>query len=168
MKTHMHLALPYPPSLNSLYVPYRGRMIVSKKAREYHRDFEKVLNELGHPGLTKEYLEADVWVCPPDRRERDVDNVLKCLFDALQKAGVYENDAQIKRVSQLTMDYWPFPDGAVIVKLVEIDCHNYERAGNGRLLDDYRAAREAVGLPCKPEIPRPPPKKKATKKRAKK
>lgn len=163
-RTHMHLALPYPPSLNSLYVPYRGRMIISKEARKYHDNMAKILAHLGHPGMTEEFLEADVWVCPPDRRQRDVDNVLKCLFDALQRCGVYKNDAQVKRVSELTMDYWPFPDGAVIVKLVEIDRHDYEREGNGELLEAYRAARLAVGLTCKPEIPRP---KTVTKRRKK-
>lgn len=164
-RTHMHLALPYPPSLNSLYVPYRGRMIISKEARKYHANMAKILGQLGHPGTTEEFLEADVWVCPPDRRQRDVDNVLKCLFDALQRCEVYKNDSQVKRVSELTMDYWPFPDGAVIVKLVEVDRHDYEREGNGDLLDAYRAARLAIGLTCKPEIPRPKP---ATKKKGKK
>lgn len=156
-KVHMHLALPYPPSLNSLYVPYRGRMIISKEARRYHRTFQEVLRELGHPGCADGFLEADIWVCPPDRRGRDIDNVLKCLFDAMQKAGVYENDYQIKAVTSLVMDYWPYPDGAVIVKLTTIPRHDYEREGNGDLLDALRAAKIALGLPVKAEIPRPPP-----------
>jgi len=163
MNVHMHLALPYPPSLNSLYVPYRGRMIISKEARKYHTDFQRVLDQLGHPGTCKGLLEADIWVCPPDRRGRDIDNVLKALFDAMQKAGVYENDYQIKAITSLVMDHWPYPDGAVIVKLTEIDQHDYERRGNGKLLDELRAAKVLLGIPVKPEIPRPEPVKKTKK-----
>lgn len=32
---------------------------------------------------------------PPDRRRRDLDNVLKALLDSLQHAGIYRDDAQI-------------------------------------------------------------------------
>ena len=32
---------------------------------------------------------------PPDRRRRDLDNLQKPLLDALQHAGVYEDDSQI-------------------------------------------------------------------------
>lgn len=153
---HLEMALPYPPSLNSLYVPYRGRMIISKKAREYHAEFQRLLEEQGHPGTCLGFLEADVWVCPPDRRGRDVDNVLKCLFDAMQRAGVYQNDYQIK-LAHVVMDYWPYPGGAVIVKLREIPRHDYERTGNGDLLDALRDAKIRLKMPVKPPIPRPEP-----------
>jgi len=38
-----------------------------------------------------------MWVelFPPDRRKRDVDNILKALLDALTHAGVYEDDSFI-------------------------------------------------------------------------
>jgi crossover junction endodeoxyribonuclease RusA len=32
---------------------------------------------------------------PPDRRRRDLDNLQKPLLDALQHAGVYEDDSQV-------------------------------------------------------------------------
>ncbi len=34
-------------------------------------------------------------VYPPDRRRRDLDNVLKALLDSLAHAKVYEDDSQI-------------------------------------------------------------------------
>lgn len=32
---------------------------------------------------------------PPDRRKRDLDNLLKSLLDGLEGAGVFKDDAQI-------------------------------------------------------------------------
>lgn len=158
-RTHMNLALPFPPSINSIYIPIgRGRQILSKKAVEYHQLFEKLLNEQGHPGKSSGFLEARVWICPPDRRARDCDNILKILFDAMQKCGIYENDSQIKRVD-LVMDYWPFPDGAVVVKLDEIPFHDYESKTNSALLTRLQEARTALGLSNKKDIPRPKPPK---------
>lgn len=158
-KTHMRLALPFPPSINSIYIPIgRGRQILSKKAVEYHALFEKLLNAQGHPGTCSGFLEAKVWICPPDRRSRDCDNILKILFDAMQKCGVYENDSQIKHVD-LTMDYWPFPDGAVVVELEEIPLHDYESKSNSALLEALQKARTSIGLQNKKDIPRPKPPK---------
>lgn len=36
---------------------------------------------------------------PPDRRRRDLDNALKGTLDALEKAGVYNDDGQIDKLS---------------------------------------------------------------------
>lgn len=35
---------------------------------------------------------------PPDKRMRDIDNLAKCVLDALQTARVFENDYQIDRL----------------------------------------------------------------------
>jgi crossover junction endodeoxyribonuclease RusA len=35
------------------------------------------------------------YVFPPDKRARDLDNILKVPMDAMQKMGVYKNDSQI-------------------------------------------------------------------------
>lgn len=46
--------------------------------------------------FTKEdRLALEVFAHPPDKRRRDIDNILKCLCDGLQHAGVYEDDCQI-------------------------------------------------------------------------
>ena len=43
-------------------------------------------------------LEVLVRLCPPDNRRRDEDNFAgKALFDALTKAGVWNDDSQIRR-----------------------------------------------------------------------
>ncbi len=40
-------------------------------------------------------MAVSIEVFPPDRRKRDVDNLLKSLVDALQHAGVFPDDSQI-------------------------------------------------------------------------
>jgi crossover junction endodeoxyribonuclease RusA len=40
-------------------------------------------------------LAVHIALFPPDKRKRDVDNVLKSLLDACEHAGCYENDNQI-------------------------------------------------------------------------
>jgi crossover junction endodeoxyribonuclease RusA len=38
-------------------------------------------------------VEIEAW--PPDKRKRDLDNILKSLLDALTYAGIWEDDSQI-------------------------------------------------------------------------
>lgn len=40
-------------------------------------------------------LAVHVALFPPDRRQRDIDNILKALLDACEHAGCYESDSQI-------------------------------------------------------------------------
>jgi crossover junction endodeoxyribonuclease RusA len=43
-------------------------------------------------------LDVRINLTMPDRRRRDLDNAMKPLLDALQHAGVYEDDSQIDRL----------------------------------------------------------------------
>lgn len=40
-------------------------------------------------------LAVQIVANPPDRRTRDLDNVLKCFLDSLTKAGIWHDDSQI-------------------------------------------------------------------------
>jgi crossover junction endodeoxyribonuclease RusA len=40
-------------------------------------------------------LMVEIIIYPPDKRKRDMDNIKKALFDALQHAGLYYDDYQI-------------------------------------------------------------------------
>ncbi len=98
MSTIIHLNLPWPPSVNRYWRhPTRGRLagrhLISAQGRAYR---ETVAIQVLAQGAVKQVgrlaLVADAF--PPDARRRDLDNLFKSLLDALQHAGVVEDDNQ--------------------------------------------------------------------------
>ena len=65
--------------------------------------------------IGREKVAITIAAFPPDRRRRDLDNILKCLFDSLQHAGVFEDDSQIKQINAEMM--LPQKPGYVLVQL---------------------------------------------------
>lgn len=48
-----------------------------------------------HPFSKHDRLQVAITASPPDRRRRDLDNILKATLDSLQHAGLYPDDSQI-------------------------------------------------------------------------
>ena len=113
----IELELPFPPSVNTYWRNFNGRMLISKKGRDYRQAVaDQVLIQRGakhYQGKVKMTIEA--W--RPDERKRDLDNLLKAPLDALTHAGVYMDD-------QLIVDlriYWADEKGGKLkVKIEEI------------------------------------------------
>lgn len=89
--------LPWPPSVNGGYRGvFRGRILLSKKGREYK---EKARNEIKSIGLENEKLSerlsVSIELFPPDKRRRDVDNYTKAAFDAITESGFWIDDEQV-------------------------------------------------------------------------
>ena len=91
---NLSLSLPYPPSINHYYVRCRNHVAIGKAGREYRAAVAQSYSAIEGKPLTCR-LKIEVSVFPPDKRRRDIDNVLKALLDAMQHAGVYADDAQI-------------------------------------------------------------------------
>lgn len=92
--------LPAPPSVNHYWRHWRGRVSISDKGRLYRQAVVAALKPLGitFPG--------EVGVSILYGGKCDLDNILKCLLDALQHAGIYKDDKQIAdlRVSRARGD----------------------------------------------------------------
>lgn len=86
--------LPYPVSSNQLHQPVQGGIILTAKARQYYSEVVRFLEDNDCPMLTGR-LRVEVYVYDPDLRKRDINNLTKCLFDALEHAKVFLDDEQI-------------------------------------------------------------------------
>lgn len=95
----LSLTLPWAPSVNTYWRRVGNRTILSKRARVYRGDVAKAFMMYpGHVLWATERLTVAITAFPPDRRLRDLDNVLKGLLDALAHAGVFSDDNQIDRI----------------------------------------------------------------------
>lgn len=94
MPEEIRVVLPYPPTVNTYWRMVNGRMIISKAGRQYR---EAVVARAAFRGRVDGRLLVVIDAYPPDRRKRDLDNILKSLVDSLAHAGVYEDDSQIDK-----------------------------------------------------------------------
>ena len=97
------VTLPWPPTINT----YWRHKVVGKLATVYvsalGKIYRKAVNDLVmEAAMVQRYLKQAgplrvvIEAFPPDRRKRDLDNILKSLLDSLTHAGVWEDDSQIE------------------------------------------------------------------------
>ena len=94
MDNHIELMLPWPPSVNHYWGQSGNRRFIGKKGVAFR---SAVLQEclVGRVQAIEGRLAVHISLFPPDRRKRDIDNVLKSLLDACEHAGCYASDSQI-------------------------------------------------------------------------
>ncbi len=95
-ETSASVVLPWPPTVNHSWRPNgKGGKLLTEK----HKQFRAVVGELvraaGNGQPLRGRLKVLIRATPPDKRARDLDNLLKGLLDALQHAGMYADDAAI-------------------------------------------------------------------------
>jgi crossover junction endodeoxyribonuclease RusA len=98
--------LPYPPSVNHYWKAGRDR---SGRPMRYltkaANDFKRVVGLLcGRKSAFSGRVGVKVLVYPPDRRIRDLDNLLKGINDSIMSAGVIVDDCQIDEIQMRRMD----------------------------------------------------------------
>lgn len=117
----MILTLPWPPSNNHYYTVARGRKILSAAGRKYLADAKvHILAQNWRPPrkpLTGR-LVVQIVAYPPDKRARDLDNLLKPILDSCQGGGLFENDSQIDNL-RIRRDE-QIITGAITVEITEL------------------------------------------------
>ncbi len=113
------LSLPYPPSINHYWRHVGYRTLISREGRMFRRN---ICALLGGGGPRRPPAGGRIALCmdafPPDHRRRDLDNITKAVLDALQHAGVYEDDSQI---DLLTVGRRAVvPDGRLDVRVMDL------------------------------------------------
>ena len=86
--------LAFPPSVNHYWRHVGSQTKISKTGRAYRRQVLYDVQQLRLEAITGP-IKLEVIATRPDRRRRDLDNLLKSLLDALDRADVYEDDSQI-------------------------------------------------------------------------
>lgn len=119
----LYLELPWPPSVNHYWKRAGKRTVLSEAVRKFRREVKKQVLE-SRALLTLELpftcrLRIEIRVHPPDRRRRDIDNLLKSILDALEKSRVYDDDEQFDELWIERDEQWE--DGGVEIYITSRD-----------------------------------------------
>lgn len=106
----IEITLPWPPTVNTYYRNVNGKMLISKKGREYRAAVaDQVLVQRANKHIDHA-VKVEIKAYRPDRRRRDLDNLLKALLDSMTHAGVMDDDALIEDLRV----YWADEVGGMV------------------------------------------------------
>lgn len=96
--------LPYPPSVNHAYMMRNGKKILKQEVAEYkHSVSLMVSNAKQKFGNVPLPFQMFVYVYPPDKRKRDLDNIIKVMQDGVC-LGLKTDDSNIVSVAAIRCD----------------------------------------------------------------
>jgi crossover junction endodeoxyribonuclease RusA len=87
--------MPYPPSINTYWRNVKGRTLISKKGRMYRDSIIKLAWASKWTQYGFDRVRVVITAYPPDRRRRDLDNMLKAVLDGLTYADIWHDDSQV-------------------------------------------------------------------------
>lgn len=125
------LELTYPPSVNHYYTKWCQyvqkagkhvvKMAVNDRGMAYRAEVRRFkLVDLKNPRPLKGRLSCEIQLWKPDRRKNayDIDNFLKCLFDAITYSEIWIDDEQVDML--LVRNCGVEAPGRIIVTLREL------------------------------------------------
>ena len=95
----LSLVLPWPPSVNHYFGQRGVRKFVTAEGLFFRGEVRRAFMISKHQGFGMSKLSMNIIAYPPDRRRRDLDNIIKITQDSLQKAGAFVDDNQIDHLS---------------------------------------------------------------------
>lgn len=115
----INITIPFPPSVNT-YWGFRGsQRFLTSRAKLFKQAVATEFFKSGYEPLGSARLQVEIELYPPDRRIRDIDNVVKSTLDALCQAGMFDDDGQIDvlKVTRMSVVKW----GAAKIILTKIE-----------------------------------------------
>lgn len=90
----LQFELPYPPSINHYWravtTKHGIRFYITPKGNEFRKATKLLAPKLRNPIC--DFVKIEMELTPPDKRVRDIDNVLKPVLDALLHARIIDDD----------------------------------------------------------------------------
>lgn len=111
----LKIEIPFPPSMNRLWRASKGGGVY--RSPEYARWKEQacwVIASQSRSERLRGPFKLTMLVVPPDKRHRDLDNLLKASLDALAGAGVIANDRHCRWIEARWIE-----DGAPCTLILE-------------------------------------------------
>ncbi len=114
----MVIELPWPPSVNHYWRRKGNRYFVSAEGKAFRDETYYRCSKYKGTFNPNQRLSINIEAYPPDKRRRDLDNILKSLLDSLQYAQVYDDDSQ---VDYLAITRNPSIEKKIIVTISELE-----------------------------------------------
>jgi crossover junction endodeoxyribonuclease RusA len=121
----LEIILPFPPSVNGYWGFSGSRRFLTSKATAFKTITKERFTSTGHLGLGKSRLSVTMTLHAPDKRIRDIDNVVKSTLDALCQAGVFDDDSQIDVL--VVKRSFPLKGGSCVVRIEKIIFSPFEK-----------------------------------------
>ena len=118
MTNIFQITIPFPPSVNTYWGFKGSRRYLTARAKTFKDMVNNIFIHSGFEPLGDARLKITIKLYPPDRRIRDIDNVVKSTLDALCQCGIFTDDGQIDvlHVSREKVIKW----GAAVVSIEKI------------------------------------------------
>lgn len=114
----LEATLPWPPSVNHYWAARGNARYLSPRARAWHQEAWAILRAAWRGKPMRGEVAVLLVLHPPDRRRRDLDNILKAVLDALVHAGVLQDDSQVAELHAVRREVRR--PGGVLVRVEEL------------------------------------------------
>lgn len=114
----LEATLPWPPSVNHYWAARGNGRYLAPHAQRWHKEAWAILRGTWRGKPMRGEVAVLVVLHPPDRRRRDLDNILKAVLDALVHAGVLQDDSQVAELHAVRRE--ARRPGGVLVRVEEL------------------------------------------------